>query len=167
MAAMAKTIRYEMTYDAPVATVAAMLGDPAFREEVCRAQGARKVEVSVAAGADGPGGAKDVRIDQWLPTAGVPSFARRVVGEETNIVQEERWRDATRADLTVAIPGRPGEMGGTAVLAAAGAGSVQTVELTVAVKVPLVGGRLEQLIADLLLKALRTEHRVGRAYLSR
>ena len=32
---MAKTIRYEMAYDAPVETVAAMLADPAFREEVC------------------------------------------------------------------------------------------------------------------------------------
>ena len=39
--------------------------------------------------------------------------------------------------------------------------------LTVKVNIPLVGGKLEGLIADLLLKALKAENKVGRDYLSR
>ena len=35
---MATTLTHEMTYDAPLADVAAMLADPAFREEVCADQ---------------------------------------------------------------------------------------------------------------------------------
>ena len=58
-------------------------------------------------------------------------------------------------------------MTGTAVLeATADGGTVETVELVVKVRVPLVGGKLEGLIADLLLKALKAEHHVGRDYLS-
>lgn len=161
---MAKTIRYEMPYDAPVETVAAMLADPAFREEVCRYQGVTQVEVSV----DVDGDTKTVRVDQMQPTAGVPSFAKKIVGDETNIVQDERWSSLTRGDITVTIPGKPGDMTGTAVLVPTDAGgTLETVELTVKVKIPLVAGKLEGLIGDLLLKALRAEHKVGRDYLSR
>jgi hypothetical protein len=163
---MAKTIRHEMHYDASIEQVAAMLGDPAFREEVCRSQGVTKVEVDITADGD-PGGPKQVRIDQWQPTQGVPGFAKKIVGDETNIVQEETWTSATHGDITVTIPGKPGDMKGTAVLVEDGAGTVETVELTVKVKIPVVGGKLEGLIADLLLKALKAENKAGRAYLSR
>jgi uncharacterized protein YndB with AHSA1/START domain len=161
---MAKTITYEMAYDAPVEAVAAMLADPAFREEVCRSQGVTKVDVTV----DVQGDAKTVRIDQWQPTQGMPSFARKIVGDETNIVQEESWTSQGHGDITVTIPGKPGDMSGTAVLSPTGdGGTLESVEMTVKVKIPLVAGKLEGLIGDLLLKALKAEYKAGRAYLSR
>ena len=160
---MAKTIRYEMPYDAPVERVAEMLGDPAFREQVCAYQGATSHDVSIEADGD----TKDVRISMVQPTAGVPSFAKKIVGDETTVVQEETWTSLVEADVAVTIPGKPGDMTGTAVLeATADGGTVETVELTVKVRVPLVGGKLEGLIADLLLKALKAEHHVGRDYLA-
>ncbi len=163
---MSRTIRFEMAYDAPLDAVAAMLGDPAFREEVCRFQGVTKVDVSIEPqGTDGA--AKDVRIDQWQPTAGVPSFAKKIVGDETNIVQEEHWSSATHGDITVTIPGKPGDMRGTAVLTETATGTLEVVELTVKVKIPVVGGKLEGLVGDLLLKALKAEYKVGRDYLAR
>ncbi len=58
-------------------------------------------------------------------------------------------------------------MTGTASLAPIPEGTMETVELTVKVGIPLLGGKLEDLIAGLLLKALRAEHTVGRDYLSR
>ena len=160
---MSKAIRYEMPYDAPVERVAEMLGDPAFREQVCAYQGALRHEVSISADGD----TKDVRIEMVQPTSGVPSFAKKIVGDETTVVQEETWTSLVEADIAVTIPGKPGEMTGTAVLeATADGGTVETVELTVKVRIPLVGGKLEGLIADLLLKALKAEHHVGRDYLS-
>ncbi len=161
---MAKTITYQMHYDAPVADVAAMLADPAFREEVCRMQRVSRVEVTVVPQADG---GKEVTIDQWQPTQGMPSFAKKIVGEETNIVQRERWTSQTHGDIEVTIPGKPGEMSGTADLAEVDGATVESVEMTVKVKVPLVAGKLEGLIADLLLKALKAEHQAGKAYLAR
>lgn len=161
---MAKTISYEMAYDAPVETVAAMLADPAFREDVCRFQGVTKVTATVEVDGD----TKKVKVDQVQPTAGVPSFARKIVGDETNIVQEETWTSLTHGDVTVTIPGKPGDMRGTAVLEPTPTGgTLETVTLTVKVKIPIVAGKLEGLIGDLLLKALKAEYKVGRDYLSR
>ena len=159
---MSKTIKHQMTYDAPLADVVAMLADPAFREEVCTYQGVTKVDVTVVVDGD----TKDVRIDQWQPTQGMPSFAKKIVGEETNIVQVEHWSSPTRGDITVSIPGKPGTMSGTATIVESGGRVVETVELTVKVNIPLVGGKLEGLIADLLLKALKAENKVGVRYLS-
>lgn len=160
---MPKTISYEMAYDAPVETVAAMLADPTFREDVCAYQRVIKADVTI----DVDGDTKQVRIDQVQETKGVPSFAKKIVGDETNIVQEESWTSLTHGDVTVTIPGKPGEMTGTAVLVpTADGGTVETVTLTVKVKIPLVAGKLEGLIGDLLLKALKAEYKVGRDYLS-
>lgn len=160
---MAKTISFEMAYDAPVQRVAAMLADPSFREDVCRFQGVTKVEVTV----DVDGDTKQVKVDQVQPTAGVPSFAKKIVGDETNIIQEESWSSLTHGDVTVTIPGKPGEMTGTAVLEATPeGGTVETVTLDIKVRIPLVAGKIEGLVGDLLLKALKAEYKVGRDYLS-
>ena len=160
---MSKTITHELTYDAPIEAVTAMLADPAFREEVCAYQRFTKYDVTINV----QGETKKVTIDQWQPTQGMPSFAKKIVGDETNIVQEETWTSPTYGDITVTIPGKPGQMSGTATVAESGLGTVETVSLTVKVNIPLVGGKLEGLIADLLLKALKAENKVGRDYLSR
>jgi hypothetical protein len=82
-------------------------------------------------------------------------------------VQEESWASPTEGDIKVTIPGKPGEMTGTARLTESGGVTTETVEMTVKVSIPLVGGRIEGLITDMLLKALKAENKVGRDYLSR
>jgi hypothetical protein len=39
--------------------------------------------------------------------------------------------------------------------------------MTIKVGIPLVGGKIEDLISGLLLKALKAENKVGREYLAR
>ena len=163
MGRMAKQITHEMTYDASLAEVAAMLADADFRREVCARQGVLRSQVEVTPRGEGV----HVLIDQVQAAQGIPSFARKFVGDEIQIVQEEEWGSADRADVTVTIPGKPGDMTGTATLAESGATTTERVELTVKVGIPLVGGKLEGLIADLLLKALKTEEKVGREWLAR
>jgi len=163
MGAMAKQITHEMPYDATLAEVAAMLADADFRRQVCERQGVLRSDVEVTPRGQGT----HVRIDQVHPANGIPSFAKKFVGEEIQIVQEESWGTADRADVTVTIPGKPGDMTGAATLTESGGTTTERVELTVKVGIPLVGGKLEGLIADLLLKALKTEHVVGKEWLSR
>ena len=160
---MSKRIQHELTYDAPVADVAAMLRDPAFREEVCDYQ--RVISKKVTVTPEGEG--MEVVIDMVQPARGIPSFAQKFVGDTINIVQTESWSSATQGDITVTIPGKPGDMKGTARLTESGSGTVETVDLTVKVAIPLVGGKLEGLIAGLLEKALVAENTVGREWLSR
>lgn len=160
---MSKTLVHDLTYDAPVEAVSAMLADASFREEVCHSIGVTKVDVSV----EHEGDTLVVVIDQMQPTAGVPSFAKRFVGEETNVVQSERWSTPTHGDITVTIPGKPGEIAGTAVLSPRDGGTVEHVEMTIKVRIPLIGSKLEDLISGLLLRALKAENKAGRVYLAR
>jgi Protein of unknown function (DUF2505) len=160
---MPKKLRHELTYDASMSDVASMLADPAFREDVCSEQGSTRAMVSV----DSDDSGMEVTIDQVRPAQGIPSFAKKFVGDEINIVQEESWSSATEGDIKVTIPGKPGEMTGTARLSESDGVTTETIDLTIKVNIPVVGGKIEGLISDLLKQALKAENRVGRTYLSR
>ena len=162
MCAMAKQIRHELTYDASLDEVATMLGDPAFREQVCEHQGVLRSSVTI----EPDGDRMRARIEQVQAAHGIPSFATKFVGDEIQIVQTESWSSREHGDIEVTIPGKPGDMRGTATLAEAGGTTTETVALTVKVSIPLVGGKLEGLIADLLVKALQAENAVGREWLA-
>jgi hypothetical protein len=148
---------HEIRYAAPLADVFAMLADPAFRERVCRAQLAHDTDVRI----DRDGARMVVVVDQRRPSDGIPGFARSIVGDEIRIVQREEWSDQEHADLSVTIPGKPGALVGSVRLAEAGGTTVETVEGDLAVRVPLLGAKLEKLIAELLVEALEAEQEVG------
>jgi hypothetical protein len=153
---------HSLRYDASPAEVRAMLTDPSFREEVCATTHATRSGVTVEPSASG----SIVVVDQTQPARRIPSFAQKFVGKEIEIVQRESWSGDTSADLTVDLPGKPGRFDGRITLQPDGAGTVETVVGDVEVKVPLVGGKLEGLVSDLLKAALDAEQRVGRAWLA-
>lgn len=153
---------HQLTYDAPPADVHAMLADPAFRETVCVAMRAVSHDVDII----GSGAGMTVRVEHTRPADGMPSFARKFVGDEIQIVQKETWEDPSNASLSVEIPGKPGEFHGLVDLARAGDGTVETVAGEIKVKIPMLGGKLEGLVGDLLRKALDSEQRAGRAWLA-
>jgi hypothetical protein len=158
---MATRLTYDLTYEAPLTDVGEMLMEPAFREQVCDAQGAIRRTVTV-----GPdGGGMKVVINAVQLAEGVPGFAKKFVGEEIQLVQTERWSDIETGRIEVVIPGKPGQLTGTVALREQDGTTTQTVDLEIRVGIPLVGGKIEQLIADLLKKALRVENTVGRRYL--
>ncbi len=160
---MATKLSYDLTYEAPLAEVGEMLMDPSFREEVCDAQRVLRHTVTVTS----EGGGTKVVVDQVQATKGLPGFARKFVGDEINLVQSEQWSDLDKGTVDVVIPGKPGHMRGTIRLREAGGTTTETVEMEVKVSIPLVGGKIESLIADLLRKALKVENSVGRDYLGR
>ena len=154
-----KKLSKKLTYDASADAVAAMLDDPAFREAVLERQRVKRGSVAI----DG-----DVaRIEQVRSADDIPSFAQKFVGDEIVIVQTETWTSAHGADVELAIPGKPGEAVGTLALVESGGTTTETVELDVSVKIPLVGGKIEAMIADMIGHALDVEHQVGVEWLSR
>lgn len=157
-------MRFEHTlrYDAAPERVFAMLGEAVFRERVCEAQHATECTATV----DGADGTMSVVVDQKRPSEGIPSFARKFVGDTIHIRQREEWSSPTDADLDVTIPGRPGHLKGTITLRADGGGTVETVSGELKVNLPLVGGKIEVLVAELLEHALQAEQRVGTAWLA-
>lgn len=163
MSAMTTRLTHEVTYDAPLADVAAMLADPAFREEVCVQTGTIRHEVAI----EGVGAGMRVTMDQTQAAHGIPSVAKKFVGDEITYVQVEEWSSIDRAQVTVTIPGKPGEVAGTITLAEAGGSTAETVAMDIRVGIPLVGGKIEGLVADMLRAALEVENRAGRTYLAR
>lgn len=153
--------RVSVTLNYPGATVddvAAMLLTPAFRETVCAAD-------KHALGADVTLDGTTITIDQRQSVGNIPGFAKKFVGDELRIVQEERWQ-GPRADVTVTIPGKPGHITGTATLTRDGDGVREQVELDVEVKIPLVGGKIAALIGDQLRDVLAREQRLGLQWLA-
>ena len=155
-------IRHQLTYEAGPHEVYEMLSDPAFRERVCRALGTVSHEVTVEPTSEGMA----VRIDMVQRTHGIPGFARKVVGEESRVVQSERWVAGEGAELTVEIPGRPGHIRGHITLRSEGDRTVEAFDGEARVAVPLLGGKLERLVESLFLEGMDTEHRVGTAWLA-
>jgi hypothetical protein len=158
-----KSVNAELVYPGTtVSDVAAMLADPEFRRAVAAYQHALHSNVTVTPQDDG----KKVVFEYAHGTDRVPSFAKRLVGNEIPIVQEETWSAAGDAKILVTIPGKPGDMKGTANITQRGDDVVEFVDLTVKVNIPLVGGKIEDLIAGLLLKAFTAENKVGVKWLA-
>ena len=157
-----KKVTEELRYDgATIQQVHEMLADKSFREKVCDAQGVLRHTVKIDTNANG----MTVEIDQFQAAQGIPGFAKKFVGDEIHIVQSEDWTEKEKGNITLVIPGKPGEITGTALLTEDPDGTTETVNLTAKVNIPLVGGKIEGLITDLISKGLREEKKVGRAWL--
>jgi hypothetical protein len=153
-----KKVDAELVYPGTtVAQVSEMLADPAFRSAVASYQTALRSDTTVTPDGDG----RKIVHSYAHGTERVPGFARKLVGDEIPIVQEETWNASGDAKILVTIPGKPGDMKGTARLTQRGDDVVEYVDLTVKVNIPLLGGKIEDLIAGLLLKAFRAENKVG------
>ena len=113
---------------------------------MCRAGGALAHDVTITP--DGAG--MTVVVDQTLPADGIPAFATKFVGSEIQVVQTETWTSPREAALDLVIPGKPGHLRGTITLTESGTETVEAVAGDLKVSIPLVGGKLESLIADLL-----------------
>ena len=158
-----KNVNTELLYPGTtVAEVAAMLGEPEFRKAVAAYQHALHSKVTVTPQGDG----KKVVFQYAHGTDRVPSFAKKLVGNEIPIVQEENWDANGDASILVTIPGKPGDMRGTASIVQRGDDVVEYVDLTVKVNIPLVGGKIEDLIGGLLLKGFAAENKVGVKWLA-
>jgi hypothetical protein len=154
-------LRHEISYDAPLADVYAMLADPAFRKASADAMGVISADVAITRTSEG----MRVVIDQVQPTEGVPGFARKFAGETTRAVQTEVWDSPTGGSIAIETPGKPTSIKGTLALAESGGRTTETLDVEVKVKVPLIGGKLESLMAELVAAGMDKEQGAGEAWL--
>jgi Protein of unknown function (DUF2505) len=158
-----KQVSQTLTYPgATVHEVFAMLGDPAYRKAVSAHQRVVDFDCRISRNGDG----MDVRLEQAHPTDRIPGFAQKLVGPEIRFVRTETWTSPSSADLHLTVPGRPGEVTGTETLTPSGQDVVQRIELAVRVSMPIVGGKVEDLISGFVAKAFTAENAVGVQWLS-
>ncbi|HEX2893758.1 MAG TPA: DUF2505 domain-containing protein [Marmoricola sp.] len=154
-------LRHELAYDAPPDAVLAMMSDPIFWDRVGEANDV--VSWTPTVGTEGD--TTRVVIDEEQRTAGVPSFAKKIVGETTRVVITQVWR-GLEASYEIETPGKPTHVRGTATISPNGTGSVLVYDLEVKASVPLIGGKLEKLVVELTKEGFENEQGVGAAWLA-
>lgn len=137
--------------------VLAMLLDPAFRERSSLAQQATGITVSV----DGD----TLRLEMEQPNTDIPAFARAFAGETTRTVITEVW-SGTTATVTIETPGKPAGITATRTLVADSGGTRDLFEADAKAKVPLIGGKIEKLIAAKVVEGLKVESQVAGDWLA-
>lgn len=106
-------------------------------------------------------GGIDVVTTQTLRADRLPGVVTQFHRGDLSFVREETWSPVLdgKATATVkgSIPGAPASLTGTAVLAPAGGGSRLQFTVEVEVRVPLVGGKIENFIGGQLVDLLIAE----------
>ena len=116
-------------------------------------------------------GGVDVVTTQVLRASRLPGMVAQFHPGDLSIVREEAWTPISdgraTADVTGAIPGAPVSLTGTAVLASAGKGASRLqFTATVEVRIPLVGGKVENFIGGQLVELLIAEQRFTTAWIN-
>jgi len=157
-----KKVSEELRYDgATIQQVHEMLANKSFREKVCDAQGVLRHSVKIDANPDG----MTVEIDQVQAAQGIPGFAKKFAGETTRAVQTEEWNSPAGGTISIATPGKPTSIRGTLTLTESEGRTTETMEAEIKVKVPLIGGKLESVMADLVASGMDKEQTAGAAWL--
>jgi hypothetical protein len=117
---------------------------------------------------DGDGGV-DVITTQTLRSDRLPGVVAQFHHGDLSFVREEMWSPVTdgqaTAVVTGSIPGAPATLTGTAVLMPAGGASRLEFKVTVEVRIPLVGGKVESFIGSQLVDLLIAEQRFTSAWI--
>jgi hypothetical protein len=101
-----------------------------------------------------PDGGLLLAVSRTLPD-GVPGFLQKFLPSDGRVLETFEW-DADGGDGTrtgrwhAVIPGAPARLGGTMRLEPTASGSTYTITGEVKVKVPLIGGKAESFIADMV-----------------
>jgi hypothetical protein len=161
-------IEAAVVFPADVGIVFAMMTDEGYVSRKATAMGALEHDVVVTRL---PTGGAEITLARTLPAV-VPDFVRPLVGETIDVVQTEHWAaadaDGTRSGtLTAAISNAPVQLRGEISLTSTGASSaLHRVDVNVKARVPLLGGRIEKAIGEVILMAARKEEEVGARWLA-
>ncbi len=108
-----------------------------------------------------PGGGLVLAVSRQLPR-GAPGFLAKLLPKDGRVVQTDEWAPADGSGRRsgtwqVELPGAPARLGGTMRIEPSGTGSQYVVIGEAKVSVPLVGGRAESFIAEMVGKLGNTE----------
>ncbi|GJF18011.1 hypothetical protein NGTWS1803_06520 [Mycolicibacterium cyprinidarum] len=153
---------------ATVAAVHSAFGDRDYWLARLAAYGGDSMTLdSLAVDADGTAAVTTV---QDLRSDGLPGVFARVLPGDLKLVRTETWRSAddgqVHGEVLISAHGVPGSGHGSAVLEPVPAGSRLRFAGTLEVRIPLVGGRIEQYIAHLIAKEIPEMQRFTTEWIS-
>ncbi|MBW4715814.1 DUF2505 domain-containing protein [Saccharothrix obliqua] len=153
---MARRIEHQTTSPRPASDVYAALVDETFlRDRLAAMGGAGAALVAFTT----TGGTTSYQLRQGVPADKLPQAVRGVLGGDLVVDRAESWTEAGfTGTVEVVLTGVPGRLDGTITLAdAPGGGSTLTLAGQVKVGVPLLGGKLEKMVAEQVARLLDEE----------
>ncbi|MDI1301306.1 MAG: DUF2505 domain-containing protein [bacterium] len=151
-----------INYPVPREELFRFFTDPDFFVRKYVAQGATNVRVTRSETA---GSCSTITVTRDVPVeVPIPSFARALVPSTITLVQTDSWdRTSCKGSLQIEFKGMPVRLNCEMTLQDRAGGSVEELAFDIRVSVPLLGGKLEELLArDLRLKFQRdTEASLG------
>ena len=141
------------SFDRPAATVIKMFSDKAYFERKYKDFGYKNIKVL-----EHVADAKRFRIKVQYEapnSAPIPDFAKKFLGETNVVTQSDTWDlEKKTGRLEAEIKGVPVKISADMKLADEGAGSANTLRWNLSCGIPLLGGKLEQIVAtDIQSKA--------------
>ncbi|MBP2339558.1 DUF2505 domain-containing protein [Saccharothrix coeruleofusca] len=162
---MARRIEHLTTSSWPARDVFAALVDEDYLRERLEVLGGKDAALEAYTSA---GGTTSYQLRQGLSAEQLPSMARGVLGGDLVIHRAEAWTEAGRTGTAeVTIDGVPGRLDGTLTVADRGEGCALTLTGQIKVSIPLVGGKIEAMIAEQVVKLLDRENEFTSAWLAR
>ncbi len=155
-------------YAASPTEVFEVLSDTKFQEAKCAATAAIKYSANVKTSGD----RTVITTERIVPSAGLPDFAKSMVGETLKVTETQDWGPASddgsrQGTVEMGVAGSPLSLKGTLSLKPGGAGTVETLESELKAKVPLIGGKLEKAAAPPIEQAIAIEHETAKEWLTR
>ncbi len=150
----------KLDYDKPIETVLQMYTDRSYFERKYRDSGAWDVEVLEYEKTD-----KRFRIKcrfSMKSDAPLPDFAKKFIGESVSVVQQDAWDIEKRTGrIDTEIKGAPVKVFTEMQLKSAGQGCANHLVWNVSCGIPLIGGKLEKVLAEDLQAKSRTDYQAS------
>ena len=153
------------SFDKPAATVIKMFSDRAYFERKYKDLGAWDIEVLECDKT-----AKKFRIKCRLTLksdAPLPDFAKKFLGESSTVTQQDSWDlEKMTGRLDIEIKGAPVKACADMTLKNEGKGSANTLKWNISCGIPLIGGKLEGLVAEDIRIKSRADQTVSKKILA-
>lgn len=157
---MARSFDLSVEYSASVEQVHAAFADEGYWNERLAGSGA---DTATLDSLKSDGGALEIVTTQVLRSDRLPGIVSQFHRGDLRIVRTEKWSaisgGASEGTVVGSIPGAPVTLAGTARLHTGAKGSRQDLKVSVEVKIPLVGGKIEGFVGGKLMDLLSAEQR--------
>jgi uncharacterized protein DUF2505 len=159
---MPSRFEHRATFAASVETVYSTLVDEAFLTARLKDIGGKGAALLDHRTSDD---SVDIKLRQGVDAQQLPGAVRSILSGDLVVEREERWRGREAAGRAT-INGVPAEIRSRSRLAANGNGTELVVSAEVRVGIPLIGGKIEKVVAEQVTKLLTAESEYAEKWLA-
>lgn len=144
---MSKKFTNTDPYAADMGQMWAMLSDQNYHQGKYESLGAANIRFTSFSADD----TSITMVNERDVPADLPGFAKKIIGETNHVTQTERWTragDSATCAIQISVKNLPGGTTGTMDITPSESGCTWSADFDIKIGVPLVGGKLEDLMKN-------------------